>query len=73
MLFLLPTPGLSGGLWLLAARLSYAGRLTASDSRLSSCAALIFNDLYIISRLFNKGVLVFAELLTLGFGSKVSW
>ena len=59
-----------------APRLTYAGNPTLvhpSPPRVSGYAEFGTNDLYLLSRLPNKGAPSFTELLTLGFGSKASW
>lgn len=55
-------------------RLTHAGIATKqhpSPARVSAYAELGTNDLYLLSRLPNKGGISTADIFTLGFGSKV--
>lgn len=58
----------------LAPRLAYAALPPLSATfRWAAYAELGTSDLYLVSRISNKGAPSFAELLTLGIGSKASW
>jgi hypothetical protein len=57
-------------------RLTYASRTTAQrphPARIAAYAELGTNDLYLLSRLPNKGGISNTDILTLGFGSKMGW
>ncbi|MBO0361171.1 hypothetical protein J0X19_24650 [Hymenobacter sp. BT186] len=57
-------------------RLTYAGIATVqrpNPARVAAYAELGTNDLYLLSRLPNKGGISVSDILTLGFGSKVGW
>ncbi|WBO84069.1 hypothetical protein [Hymenobacter yonginensis] len=59
-----------------APRLSYAGRPSTQHPHppgLTAYAELGTNDLYFLSRVTNRNSPTLRNILTLGFGSKVSW
>ncbi|QNE42208.1 hypothetical protein F1C16_21515 (plasmid) [Hymenobacter sp. NBH84] len=61
------------GLFLTPRLANYDIRQTSGFPPLAAYAELGTNDLYLLSRLPNKGAPSFTELLTLGFGSKARW